>query len=207
MSWCTIWKCQRALAGLDVERQQARAEQVVAGAEAAEEVDGRRIGRDVDEPALGIGRHRRPRRHVAGAPPRVVLPGVVPELARPRDDVELPQRLAGARRRRPGCRPGCSRCASGSSPARGRCPRRPRRSRRSAATTWRGCRGRAGCRGRRRTCISDGEPRLPVASPGPAACRRRRWRGNPGIGTRAPQFSRCWPVLASSACRKNAGEV
>ena len=76
---------------------QAGAEQVVAGPEAAEEVDGRRVGRDVDQAALGIGRHRRPRRDVAGAPPRVVLPRLVAELARPRDDVELPQRLAGAR--------------------------------------------------------------------------------------------------------------
>ncbi len=31
--------------------------------------------------------------------------------------------------------------------------------------------------------------------------------GNPGSGTLAPQFSRCWPDLASMACRKYAGEV
>ena len=82
------------LAGLDVEREDAGAEQVVAGPEAAEEVDRRRIGRNVDEPARRIGRHRRPRRHVAGPLPRVVLPRLVAELAGPRNDVELPQVLA-----------------------------------------------------------------------------------------------------------------
>ena len=93
MSWWTVWIVPDALAGLDVEREDARAEQVVAGPEAAEEVDRRRIGRNVDEPALGVGRHRRPRRDVAGPLPRVVLPRLVTELPGPRNDVELPEVL------------------------------------------------------------------------------------------------------------------
>ncbi len=82
-------------AGLDVERDDARAEEVVAGTEAAVVVDGGAVGRDVDEAAGRVGRHRRPRRHVAGPAPRVVLPRVVAELTRPRNHVELPQELAG----------------------------------------------------------------------------------------------------------------
>ena len=85
-----------ALAGLDVEGDDAGAEEPVPGPEPPVEVDGRRVGGDVHEPQLGVGRHRRPRRHVAGPLPGVVLPRLVAELAGPRDDVELPEVLAGA---------------------------------------------------------------------------------------------------------------
>ena len=85
------------LAGLDIQRDQARAEQVVAGPEAAEEVLGGAVGGDVDEPQLGVGRERRPRGDVAGPLPGVVLPGLVAEFAGPGQHVELPQELAGAR--------------------------------------------------------------------------------------------------------------
>ena len=62
------------------------------------EVVGRRIGDDVDQSALEVGRQRRPGRHVTGILPGVVLPGVKPELAlRLRDDVELPLEVPGGR--------------------------------------------------------------------------------------------------------------
>ena len=86
-----------AFARLHVQRDDAGAEQVVAGAEAAEVVDGGAVGRHVDEAALRIRRHRRPRRHVAGPLPRVVFPRVVAKLTRPRNHVELPQELPGLR--------------------------------------------------------------------------------------------------------------
>ena len=111
------------LAGLDVERDEARRKQVVARAEAAVHVLRGAVGRDVDDAALRIGRQRRPRRHVAGRPPRVVLPRVVADFARPRDHVELPHELPGAARRRPGCRRARSPGASGDSPARRSCRR------------------------------------------------------------------------------------
>ena len=87
----------RPLPGLHVQRDQAGAEQVVAGAEAAVEVLGGAVGGNVDEPQLRISRERRPRRDVAGPLPGVVLPGLVPELAGAGQHVELPQELAGAR--------------------------------------------------------------------------------------------------------------
>ena len=115
------------LAGLHVQRDDAGAEQVVAGAEAAVVVDGRAVGRDVDQAARRVGRHRRPRRHVAGPAPRVVLPGLVAELARPRDHVELPHELPGLDVVGRGCRRARSRPASGCSPARPSCRRSARR--------------------------------------------------------------------------------
>ena len=47
------------------------------------------VAHDV-EAELGIGRHRRPGGNVARPLPRVVLPRLVPDLAGPRDHVELP---------------------------------------------------------------------------------------------------------------------
>ena len=86
------------LAALDVYGDGAGAEQVVPRPEPAVVVDGRRIGGDVDDAALHIGRQRRPRGDVAGPVPGVVLPGVEAEFALGlRDDVELPLVLAGPR--------------------------------------------------------------------------------------------------------------
>ena len=83
-----------AFTGLGVEGDGARAEQVVPRPEPAVVVDGRRVGGDVDDAPLEVGRHRRPRRDVAGPLPRVVLPGVEPELALGLgNDVELPLEL------------------------------------------------------------------------------------------------------------------
>ena len=81
--------------GLGVQRDDARAEQVVAGVMTAVVVDGGAVGDDVDEPELGVGGHRGPRRHVAGPLPGVVLPGLVAELAGPGNHVELPLEVAG----------------------------------------------------------------------------------------------------------------
>ena len=86
-----------ALARLHVERDDARAEEVVAGVEAAVVVDRGAVRDEVDESEFGVRRERRPRGHVTRPLPGVVLPRLVPELARPRDDVELPLELAGAR--------------------------------------------------------------------------------------------------------------
>ena len=85
------------LAGLDVEGDDARAEQPVARTEAAVEVNRRRIRRHVDEPPFRVGGDGRPGRDVARPLPRVVLPRLVPELAGARNDVELPLVLAGPR--------------------------------------------------------------------------------------------------------------
>ena len=83
------------LAGLDVEGEDAAAEQVVAGPVARVALHRRGVGHEVDEAQLGVGRGRRPRRHVARPLPRVVVPRLVPELAGAGDGVELPEHLAG----------------------------------------------------------------------------------------------------------------
>ena len=83
-------------AGLDVQRDDARAEEVVTRTKTAVKVHGGAVRRDIDEAQLRVSRHRRPRRHVAGPFPRVVLPRVMPELARTRDDVELPLQVSRA---------------------------------------------------------------------------------------------------------------
>ena len=84
------------LAGLVVDRDDALGEQVVAGTEAAVEVRARRLDRQVREPELLVDRHLIPDADVAVDRPRIVQPGVVAELAGPRNRVERPQPLAGA---------------------------------------------------------------------------------------------------------------
>ena len=69
----------------------------MAGTETAEVVDRGRVGGNVDDPALVVGRHRGPRGHVPRVLPGIVLPRLVPVLAGARDDVELPPEFAGAR--------------------------------------------------------------------------------------------------------------
>ena len=86
-----------AFAGLHVERDQARAEEVVARPESAPEVHRRAVGRDEDQSPFGVGRERRPGRNIAGRFPGVVLPRLVAELARPRQHAELPEELPGPR--------------------------------------------------------------------------------------------------------------
>ena len=58
-------------------------------------LNGRGIGHQVDEPELRVGRGRRPGGHVARPAPGVVIPGLMAELSRSGDDVELPQHFAG----------------------------------------------------------------------------------------------------------------
>ena len=89
-------KMPEPIPGLNIERDDARAEQVITGSESTVVVDRRRVGRDVNDASLHIGRERRPRRHVAGPLPRIVLPSVEAELALGlRNDVELPLVLTG----------------------------------------------------------------------------------------------------------------
>ncbi len=84
-----------ALAGLRVEGHQALGEKVVARAVTAVEVVGRRLNREVDVAELQVRGHRRPDGGVTGVAPRVVFPGLVPELTHEWDGVEDPPPLAG----------------------------------------------------------------------------------------------------------------
>ena len=86
-----------ALAGLQINREQAFAEQVVAGAMAAKVVAGRNLHRQVGDAELFVDGHLRPHAGVAGVFPRAFAPGVVAELAGQGNSVENPQPLAGAR--------------------------------------------------------------------------------------------------------------
>ena len=84
------------LPGGDVQRQHAATEEVVARPMARVGLDGRGVRHQVDELQLRVGGRRRPGGHVARPAPGVVLPGLVAELARTGDDVELPAQRAGA---------------------------------------------------------------------------------------------------------------
>ena len=62
---------------------------------AAVVVAGRQLDRQIRHPQFFVDRDLPPDAGVAGVRPRVVHPGVVAELARPRNRVEDPQPLAG----------------------------------------------------------------------------------------------------------------
>ena len=85
-----------ALAGLQVDADEAVAEQVVAGTMAAVEVRRRILDRQVDQAELLVDGDLRPHAGVAVLRPRLLLPGVVAEFTRLRDRVERPEQLAGA---------------------------------------------------------------------------------------------------------------
>ena len=85
-----------ALAGLQVDGDEAVAEQVVARPVPAVEVVGRRLGRNVDEPQLLVGRHLAPGAGVARIRPGVVQPALAAELVRRRHRMEDPQPPARA---------------------------------------------------------------------------------------------------------------
>ena len=70
-----------ALAGLQVERDQALAEQTVARPMAAVVVAGRQLDRQITMPELFVDRHLRPDAGIAGVRPRILQPGVVAEFA------------------------------------------------------------------------------------------------------------------------------
>ena len=98
-------KMPEAFAGVKVEREQAVAEQIVAEAIAAVEIEGWRAEREIADAALLVDRELSPRIGAAGGLPRVGRPGVVAEFSRPRDRVKDPQQLAaphGRDRLRPG---------------------------------------------------------------------------------------------------------
>ena len=84
-----------ALAGLEVEGDEAVREEVVAQPVPAVVVVGRHLDRQVDHVQLGVDRHLGPHAGVAGVAPRVAFPGVVAELVAERDGVEDPLPLAG----------------------------------------------------------------------------------------------------------------
>ena len=83
-----------ALAGPDVEREDAVGEQVLAVPVGAPEVRGRRSGRDVDDAASLVDGHLTPVVRAADVLVAVLGVGLVSELARPWNRVELPQELA-----------------------------------------------------------------------------------------------------------------
>ena len=83
------------LAGLHVERDEALGEEIGARALTAVPVVGRRGQRQVDVPELFVAAHRAPDVGVSGVRPRIVQPGLVADLAGPRDGAERPQLLAG----------------------------------------------------------------------------------------------------------------
>ena len=80
-------------AGARVERQQAVGEEIRAVPIRAVEIVGRRSGRDVDDAALLVDRHRAPVVRAAGVLVGVLRPGLVAELAGHRDGVKLPDLL------------------------------------------------------------------------------------------------------------------
>ena len=83
------------LAGVGVGRDEARAEQVVALAIAAELIDRRRAERHVDDAALRVDGDEAPDVDAGAVLPAVARPGVVVLLAGSRDRMERPDQLAG----------------------------------------------------------------------------------------------------------------
>ncbi len=85
-----------ALAGLQIDGDEAFGEQVVAGPIGAEVIAGRALDRQIRDLQLGVDADLSPRAGVAGVRPRVFQPRLVAELAGLRNRVEDPQALAGA---------------------------------------------------------------------------------------------------------------
>ena len=85
-----------ALAGIEIDRNEAVAEQAGAGAMPAEEVARRRFDVEKGEVQFGIDRHLCPHAGVAIGVGAVVVPGVIAKFAGLGDGVEGPQPLAGA---------------------------------------------------------------------------------------------------------------
>src|SRR5262245_31723897 len=83
-------------AGLQIDRDDALCEEVVARAVAAVFVDGRRFDRQIHEAGFRIDGDLRPDPDVAAPFPRSFFPGVVAEFARARNGAELPELFAGA---------------------------------------------------------------------------------------------------------------
>src|SRR5689334_10185812 len=88
-------KMPLALAGLQIDADQAFSIQVVAGAFAAVVVGCRRFHGQIYEPEVFVDRHLRPDAGVAVGSPRTVLPGLIAEFAGTWNRVERPGELAG----------------------------------------------------------------------------------------------------------------
>ena len=85
------------LAGPQIDGNEAFGKQVVAGTVAAVEVGRRRLNRQIHEAEFLVGGDLGPHARVAVHGPRVVFPRVVAEFTGPRNRVERPEQLAGAR--------------------------------------------------------------------------------------------------------------
>ena len=85
------------LAGVRVDGDDRRREQVVAGTIDADAVVVRRAERHVENAALVVERRVAPDVDAGSILGAVLFPGVVAELARPRHGVERPHQLAGSR--------------------------------------------------------------------------------------------------------------
>src|SRR5215472_4549081 len=86
-----------ALAGFQIDADQAVGEQVVAGAVAPVEVRGRRLDWGVGQAELFVDGDLAPDSGVAIDGPRFLQPSVVAEFARPWNGIELPKFFSGAR--------------------------------------------------------------------------------------------------------------
>src|SRR5206468_9699079 len=86
-----------ALAGLQIEADEAVAKQVVARTMASVEIRGRIFNREIHEAELFVDRDLRPHAGVAVGRPRVFFPRVVAEFTRAWDWVERPEELPGLR--------------------------------------------------------------------------------------------------------------
>ena len=82
-------------AGLQIDGDEALAEQTVPRAMAAVVVAGRHLDRQIRQAELFVDRYLPPDAGVPGVDPRVLFPGVVAEFAQLRDRVEDPEPLAG----------------------------------------------------------------------------------------------------------------
>src|SRR5262245_63334570 len=89
-------KMPDALAGLRLYADERFGEEVVTQAMSAVPVACRPAGLQIDVPQSLVAAHQRPDVSVAGVLPRLVLPGLIAELARLGHGVEYPERLAGA---------------------------------------------------------------------------------------------------------------
>src|SRR5215470_6084911 len=85
------------LAGVRVDRDHGRGEEVVAGAVGADAVVVRGAERHVKNAALNIERRVTPDIDAGAVLRAVPTPGVVAEFSRPRHGVERPHELAGSR--------------------------------------------------------------------------------------------------------------
>src|SRR5207244_9216121 len=84
------------LARLEIDADETLGEEIVAGTMTAVEVRRGRFDRQVHEAEIFVDGDLRPDADVAVDRPRLVVPRVVAELARPRNGVERPQQFARA---------------------------------------------------------------------------------------------------------------